>query len=97
MLNIASVERWLSSLPDDEVVGRTRSSCQCPLAQFLRFDNAPSPVVQHCVYARKKSNALRPLPVWACKFIRIIDAIESDFVSAGEALTFLRQITHKVS
>ena len=100
----APFRAWLSGKPAGEVVGLSRRSCECPIAQYLKDTKGRNgwTVGANDVERYDKLERFQ-LPGWARCFVRIVDAIvdegKSPYATAEvtreHALGVLRECTQE--
>lgn len=86
---------WLETKKPDDIVGKTRSACSCPLAKYLREQTGKVWFVggSHYNYAGdyyRVDAESHTLPIWAESFMDKVDerGLHSD-ISADEALKYV--------
>lgn len=91
-------EKWLRSKPAEEIVGRKRDNCGCPLARYHADASGGSEVVissnpQTWIgYVIDYGAGNRKLPGWADAFAFLVDGEPTTDITAGRALELLAQV-----
>lgn len=89
---------WLDTFTLREEVGIQISSCNCPIARYLKRQGLSGVVVSTDQIRWKEqhipAHILSPIPTWVRKFIQSIDSIHfhSGRISKQRALKVLKQI-----
>lgn len=85
--------RWLKRHRPEDVVGRRRDSCGCPLARFYRDASGGHEVAiseaDDGYYVDRGFRSSR-LPEWAGRFARLVDCGDQEALSAERCLKLLR-------
>jgi hypothetical protein len=105
-ITLKGFKKWLSGYADDDRVGFAGYSRECPLSAYLGSQvdlEQPGPLcpiyVDQAVYISGERNY--PLPAWARRFVRHIDALKAHMphedcaVTAREAREILEYETKK--
>ena len=87
-------EAWLKA-QGVAIAGRTRSGCDCPIANFLKSKKLAQPnVANFCFWDKSRpSDMPYPLPGWATQFIGEIDDSLRTSVTGAVALEVLGGIS----
>jgi len=81
-------KNWLNSRNPDEIVGKANSFNSCPLSVCTGL--AIGEEVFH-----EKENYIEKykLPIWAIKFVQLVDDTEKNQLTANDCLSILRKIS----
>jgi hypothetical protein len=97
LLTIQEFKSWLESKDEDEVVGKARHICHCPLSLFLqkKIKNSDSYVGIFSTYL--KESEVRTIeydnPQWVISFINLLDGkFKIRDVTAKQALNVLMEV-----
>lgn len=74
-------ERWLKAKQPNEIVGKSRDSCDCPLVRFYEETSGGSEIAifdRGDGHIADRGYSRLPLPPWAQGFIHNIDDEELD-------------------
>lgn len=91
LVNSYKFEKWLESKQDDEVVGKSKTSHSCPLANFIHESvETEAPVlVGFSHLADSEDRFLLYLPRWATEFIwRVDNDLEKTEITKQDALRY---------
>lgn len=90
---------WLEGQPPRTIVGRPRSSCDCPIARYLLRRGVPTVSVGRWVVGWISAGGgrwnLLPMPSWAMEFVKRTDQLKDKTVkgvTARESLKILETI-----
>lgn len=79
---------WLESRNPDEIIGKANSPTQCPLSTCTGLS------IGNDVYHEKESYSVKcSLPLWASKFVQLIDDTEKKEITVRDALSILNKIS----
>lgn len=97
-LTLDGFRTWLESLPAGMVLGDRRDCYTCPLAQWIddqgfdvRVTRGQCGVAPHAGLFSKAT--WRDLPLWAQRFIHMVDAGQGQRIQAGECLLLLKEVS----
>jgi hypothetical protein len=91
-LERSKFEQWLKAKRPDEIVGKNRDCCGCPIARFYLEATGGHEVIisNDCgeIYI-DRGDGSRRLPDWADRFVRDVDMDDEQDISATRALAIL--------
>lgn len=84
IMDIKLFIQWLESKSPDEVVGFSRSSCECPLATYLKFRHSYYDTVGISIATHGADGGVPwvCLPDWASEFVYRVDSSYVPLTSA---------------
>lgn len=83
---------WLRERGPETYVGRRRSACDCPVANYLHYRcGAPAPTVERQYYliSTRATENVKVLPAWAARVVEAVDKGPALQATAGYVLELM--------